>query len=390
MAISFVDIGVVSLLIVAALRGFQIGLLRQVFSTIGFLLGLYPGVLLSSFIMSHLSDTSRSLVGLVVVLAICLFCMSAGERLALRLKIAIRTRAVHMIDSVGGSVMSMLTLLVGLWLAASLFSLAPPSGFQAQLKNSAILSSILRKLPPIGSSLSTLAKFIDPSQSPQVFIGREPSPDANRTLPNPHDFAVMLSRVQPSVVKIEGLGCGGIVDGSGFVYAKEFVATNAHVIAGVGSPKVRSGSVTYNTTVQLFDPENDLAALRVPGLPAPALALHTAPLQPDAPVFALGYPGGGSLATNPAVVLETFHALGQDIYGVNRTNREVYSLQTTVVRGNSGGPIVTPDGTVAGVVFATSTTYNNVGYALTVRQITSSLMSANHQTQAVPTGECSQ
>jgi S1-C subfamily serine protease len=37
----------------------------------------------------------------------------------------------------------------------------------------------------------------------------------------------------------------------------------------------------------------------------------------------------------------------------NRTTRSVYSLQTTVVRGNSGGPVVASDGTVVGVVFAT-------------------------------------
>jgi S1-C subfamily serine protease len=59
----------------------------------------------------------------------------------------------------------------------------------------------------------------------------------------------MLTRVQPSVVKLEGLGCGGIVDGSGFVYAHELVVTNAHVVAGVKSPKIRTSDDVYNTSV---------------------------------------------------------------------------------------------------------------------------------------------
>ncbi len=45
--------------------------------------------------------------------------------------------------------------------------------------------------------------------------------------------------------------------------------------------------------------------------------------------------------------------------------RDVYSLHTTVRQGNSGGPLLTPDGRVYGVIFAKSLKDDSTGYALT-------------------------
>jgi S1-C subfamily serine protease len=316
--------------------------------------------------------------------------MTVGELIAVRIKVAVKNHIVQHIDNVTGSAMSVVTLLLGMWLAAALFSLAPPSSLQTSLKNSAIIGSLNAKLPPATSILSALNKFVDPNQSPQVFSGREPSPDANYALPSVDTYSGMLHRVQASVVKIEGLGCGGIVDGSGFVFRPGLVVTNAHVVAGVTSPKIRQGNMTENTTVVLFDPANDIAVLRVSELNLPPLPLNPSIAEQGSPAFALGYPGGGEYTVSPAVVLNSFRALGQDIYGKDRTTRSVYGLQTTIIRGNSGGPVVDAEGNVIGVVFATSTTYNNVGYALTIQQISSKLARTSTSDSAVSSGQCSE
>jgi S1-C subfamily serine protease len=50
-------------------------------------------------------------------------------------------------------------------------------------------------------------------------------------------------------------------------------------------------------------------------------------------------------------------------------NRDVYSLYTTVRQGNSGGPLLTPDGKVYGVVFAKSLDDASTGYALTADEV---------------------
>jgi S1-C subfamily serine protease len=381
---------IVVLCIGALLRGYQIGLIRQLVSTLAFVLGLFPGTIASGWVMAHVSGPTQPLAGLCIILAVCFIFMTIGEFIAVRIKFAVRNHIVQRIDDGAGALMSVVTMLLGFWLAAALYTLAPPSAVQMQLKNSAILGSISSNMPPAASILGALNKLVDPNQAPQVFSGREPSPTANYQLPSATTAQAMLDRVRPSVLKIEGLGCGGLVDGSGFVYAPGLIATNAHVVAGVTSPKVRDERKTYNTTVVLFDPANDLAVLRAIGLNTPTLPLLTTEQKPGTTAFALGYPGGGDYTVSPGVVLEQFKALGQDIYGQNRTTRSVYSLQTTVVRGNSGGPVVSSDGSVMGVVFATSTTYNNVGYALTIPQVADQLARAQRTTSAVSTGQCSE
>ena len=60
-----------------------------------------------------------------------------------------------------------------------------------------------------------------------------------------------------------------------------------------------------------------------------------------------------------------FEAEGRDIYGQGLTLRNVYEIQAVVRPGNSGGPLVQPDGEVIGVVFSRSTTNGDIGYALT-------------------------
>ena len=66
----------------------------------------------------------------------------------------------------------------------------------------------------------------------------------------------------------------------------------------------------------------------------------------------------------PAGVMAEFEAEGRDIYGQGLTVRDVYEIQAIVRPGNSGGPLVQPDGQVIGVVFSRSTTNGDIGYAL--------------------------
>jgi S1-C subfamily serine protease len=199
----------------------------------------------------------------------------------------------------------------------------------------------------------------------------------------------MLASVKPSVVKIEGLGCGGIVDGSGFVYSSERIVTNAHVIAGVKNPKITDANGTREAVVVLFDPHNDIAVLRLSRLAGKPLIIDTTDAKSGTSVFALGYPGGGQYDVQPGAIMDQFEAIGQDIYGEHRTVRSVYGIQATIVPGNSGGPVVDTFGHVRGVVFATSTTYNNVGYVITAKQAEAELHTAETAVAAQGTGQCS-
>jgi len=193
----------------------------------------------------------------------------------------------------------------------------------------------------------------------------------------------------PSTVKIVGEACGAIQEGSGFVVGDHLVVTNAHVVAGVRDPKVqRQNGGTESAATMLFDPELDVAILRVDGAVGPSLHLDPKDESRGSQGAVLGYPGGGGLTAGAAAVRRELDAIGRDIYGRSTVERNVYELQARVRPGNSGGPLVEKDGTVGGVVFAASTTDPQVGYAITSPQVIPKVKKAQGRKSEVSTGGC--
>ena len=69
-----------------------------------------------------------------------------------------------------------------------------------------------------------------------------------------------------------------------------------------------------------------------------------------------------------------------DIYGEGAVIREVLSLRALVRPGNSGGPVVSADGEVLGVIFAASVSDDDTGYALTADQVDPDRAAGTHDT----------
>ena len=86
--------------------------------------------------------------------------------------------------------------------------------------------------------------------------------------------------------------------------------------------------------------------------------------------------------------MAVFEAEARDIYGRGLTVRNIYELDAAVRPGNSGGPLVLPDGEVAGVVFSRSTVDPDVGYALTSPDVATRVAVAARATSPVSTGAC--
>ena len=82
------------------------------------------------------------------------------------------------------------------------------------------------------------------------------------------------------------------------------------------------------------------------------------------------------------------NARGLNIYGTRAANRQIYELQTRIVSGNSGGPVVTPEGRVLGVVFARSQTQRAIGYALTSTSVLPGVNMAESRQGSVSSGQC--
>jgi S1-C subfamily serine protease len=159
----------------------------------------------------------------------------------------------------------------------------------------------------------------------------------------------------------------------------------------VNSPSVsvpRQGQLRATTVY--FDPRIDVAILDVPGLDAPALPMD-GPVDRGSDGVIAGFPGGGPMKASAARVRGTIPgdvARGTDIYGKPGVSREVYALRGTARPGNSGGPFLAPDGSVAGVVFAQAQGDAQTAYALTARQVAPAIKAGRAATSAVSTGGC--
>ncbi|MGW7789688.1 trypsin-like peptidase domain-containing protein, partial [Streptomyces tricolor] len=106
----------------------------------------------------------------------------------------------------------------------------------------------------------------------------------------------------------------------------------------------------------------------------------------DAAVVA-GYPHDGALDLQAATVGSRVRATGQNIYNDRTVTREIYSVRSTIRPGNSGGPLLTTEGRVFGVVFARSTSDAETGYALTAAEVAGDARRAATATAPVDTGE---
>jgi len=158
-------------------------------------------------------------------------------------------------------------------------------------------------------------------------------------------------------VRVLGTACGVGIEGSGWVIAPDEVLTNAHVVAGETDTTVEAGGrlPALAAAAVLFDPRNDIAILRVPGLGLPALPLARNP-APGTGAAILGYPDDGPFAAEAARIGATRAVQAQDAYGRGPIKRELTPVRGLIRPGNSGGPAIDAAGQVLSTVFAATTT----------------------------------
>ncbi|MGH7157606.1 MAG: MarP family serine protease [Candidatus Saccharimonadales bacterium] len=388
---NLLDLIIIVFLAGALFRGLQSGFVQQFFSTLGFIAGIFLGAWLQGYLIGLVdSAQAKSLMSLVVILSSAIILMTLGEFIGMRLKNKFsRVGIIQQADRVFGSALAMVLILAAVWLGAAMFNKVPVVGLQQQIRGSRIVATLNGVLPSAPNVISQIGHFISPNSFPQVFSGLEPKLQTDAPLPDLGELRSAVEHARASVVKVTGEGCGGIVEGSGFVAGDGLVITNAHVVAGVTNLSVVDTAGGHSAQAVWFDPNLDLAILRTGGLAGKPLALNSARVDIGTKAVATGYPSGGGFTASPAVVLETINARGRDIYNQHTTVRSVHSVKADIQQGNSGGPLLAADGSVIGVLFAESTTYPDVGYSLTMNPVIESLDKAKNSSPT-PTGACAQ
>jgi S1-C subfamily serine protease len=390
--------GVVILLAgLLAWRGYRRGALQQIFELGGGFLGLIGGAALGPHLAREYTDRAGPEAA-ILSLAVVFVCLSIGQILGYligaRFSSMAKKAKLGQVDAGLGAGLGALAAIFAYWLIGSLLLIGPSQAVSRQLSESAILrwANGVQRPPDL---LAVVQQYLDTSGFPQVFVGIPPSITEQVDLPSGPQARKAAAAADQSTVRIVVPACGGTQLGSGWISAPDTVVTNAHVVAGGPSSvsveeEDQAGSGGVEGTVVLFDDHLDLAVIHVEGLSGDPLPLLTTDKDSGSPGAVLGYPGSrqGQLVTGPAAVQNVFNARGRDIYGDQEVLREIYELRAQVEQGNSGGPFVTPEGEVAGVIFAASTTDGQTGYALTGSEVADEVRAGASRTQPVATGRC--
>jgi S1-C subfamily serine protease len=384
------------LIVVAfAVSGYRQGFVVGVLSFAGFVGGFALGIVIVPMFLNQVSTgLLPSVIALCAVLAFAVVGQVLGSILGGRLRESVTWQPAQLVDAVSGAIVGVIAVLLVAWfLASALYASAVPT-VSDQVRGSRILKGLTNVLPANANTwIASFTKTLDRTGFPQVFA---PFQDENVPSADPPDQnlaaapTAAVQQAERSIVKVLGAApsCGKDIEGSGFVFAPGKVMTNAHVVGGTRSLTVQApGGRQLEATVVLFDPQRDVAVLDVPQLTAAPLPFDYTG-QTGASAIVAGYPENGGYTLDAARIREPITATGQDIYSRNTVTRKVFSLYALVRQGNSGGPLLTPDGKVYGVVFAKSLNDANTGYALTASEVQSDAQAGLQTDTPVNTESC--
>jgi S1-C subfamily serine protease len=389
-AVNLLDVVILLLVGLSIVAGFRRGAALQVVTYTGLVVGLVAGALLGPSV-ARLGDDPflQAALALGTLLALAALGDALGWAIGRHVWAAARRSRLDPIDAGAGSVVAGAATLLVTWFLAFNLVQGPFPAVSEQIRTSAIVRGLDALLPRPPTLIAQIRSFLDRFGFPEVFVGLPPAPAGPVDPPSAAEARQAFLAADQSTFRIVGAACGRIQEGSGFLVEGGHVVTNAHVIAGVTTPRVQSQEGgEFVGTVVAFDSARDIAVLRLDSSPAEELTLATDAADRGSAGAVVGYPEGGDLTGVRAAVRRALSAVGRDIYSRNTVERDIYELQTRVVPGNSGGPFVTEDGTVAGVVFAASSSNQGIGYALTMEELRPVLDRARGRSGSVGTGSC--
>ncbi|MEU8618008.1 MarP family serine protease [Streptomyces sp. NPDC048623] len=382
-----------------AIIGYRQGFVVGILSVTGFLGGGLVAVLLLPVIWNQLTDHSQvTTTATVIFVMVVIICASVGQALTTHLGSKLRRHITwtpaRVLDATGGALVNVAAMLLVAWLIGSALAGTAMPTLGKEVRGSKVLLGVDRVMPDQAPGwFSDFTSALAQNGFPQVF-----SPFSNEPITEvlPPDPALagspVAARAQRSIVKVVGTApsCGKVLEGTGFVFAERRVMTNAHVVGGVDEPTVQIGGEgkLYDAKVVLYDWKRDIAVLDVPDLPARPLQFTEQDARSGDNAIVAGFPENGAYDVRSARVRGRIAAEGPDIYHRGEVRRDVYSLYATVRQGNSGGPLLTADGKVYGVIFARSLDDADTGYALTADEIRDDILRGRAANQQVDSQGC--
>jgi S1-C subfamily serine protease len=389
--VSKLDYALLIITALVAISGYIEGFVLGACATLGLLGGAAVGVWVVPRVLDNFSPSvSVSFAALVLVVILASIGRTIGAVLGSRLRNKVSWRPVKFVDALGGAALAAVSVLIVSWVLGVAVSGARIPSVTSAVRGSQVLAKVDQVLPSRADqalqafndvvNTDLFPRFLDPFVPERI---RETQPPDGQIARQP-----AVRGAYSRIAKVTGVAnCSRGLEGSGFVYAPQRVMTNAHVVAGVGSPQVEVNGQSYEASVVVFDPEVDIAVLYVPKLTIKPLSFDFTGKADDSAVV-LGYPENGPFDSEPARIRSEERLRGPDIYGDRTVTRQAFSIWASVRPGNSGGPLLSNKGTVYGVVFAASVEDNRTGYVLTAEQVSDDAREGATATQEVSTRTC--
>jgi S1-C subfamily serine protease len=385
------DIILVLVVLAYAVSGYWQGFITGAFATVGLLAGGFFGIWLAPTVLGDVSPSIWvSLGALFIVLLSASFGQALMQFVGSRLRARITWQPARAVDAVGGALLSVVAVLVVTWALGVAVSGSGLPFVSNQVRESEVLRTVDKAMPARAvRALNSFNDVVGSSFFPQYL---EPFAPERITEVGPPPAKIAsdpeVAAAAESVLKIHGENsCGSGVEGTGFFYSPDRVMTNAHVIAGVTTPRLVTEDGEVDTTVVYYNADIDVAVLRVDGLSRPHLSFDQEAGAGD-PGAVLGYPQDGPYDVQGARIRAEQRLQSRDIYGEDMVVREVYSVRSDIRPGNSGGPMVSPEGKVLGVVFAASVSDKSTGYVLTADQVGEAAAQGITNEEPVSSGRC--
>lgn len=385
-----VDVLIVLLLVLSLV----IGVRRGFAASLGTMLGLVAGGIAAFWVTPIVaawvpSLAWRGIAAIGAALSLLLIGAALGSATGALIRSGVDRTPLRVIDRLFGGIVGVaVTALVVVVVAPSVTVTGIP-GFSAAVASSRVLGVIdALTPPPMDTALAQLRSTVLDDGLPR--FGELLRPSAGPTSPPVALDDPALQQAAASVARVSGVAyaCGTGMSGTGFVVAPDRIVTNAHVVAGVDAPVVEfPGQAAREGRIVYFDEVDDLAVIAVDQLGVAALPMSPT-LSAGTAAVVQGYPYGGPFTSTGASVLSVGSAPIPDIYGASFAARDIYALESEVRPGNSGGPLLTAAGQVAGVVFARGEDDAQRGYAMTMTELDPVAAQAPSLTDPVVPGRC--
>lgn len=388
-----IDVLLALAVVAAFISGWRQGALSAVLSAVGVVAGLVIGLALAPFALD-LSDSQT--VRIVLLIALVVLFVGLGNLVGVTvggsLRGRVRSRGRRVLDSALGATFQSVAVAAVLWFISIPLAASVPGEIGDGIRSSRVFGTINAAAPETASKLpARFAALLDESGLPPLVSpfhspggAQVAAPDGSVVEPE------VVEKLRPSVVHVMGdaESCRRRLMGTGFVIEDGYVLTNAHVVAGTERVALDTVVGVKPAQVVLFDPDTDIAVLRAEQLGLPELRWAESGLGISDSAVVMGYPKSGPFEAAPVRIRGKLEIAGPDIYTTGRVEREAYTIRGNIRQGNSGGPLLTPDGEVAGMIFGASLDTSETGYALTAHQVQQRVGDVRSLTRPADTQAC--